>query len=200
MNPMQREFIRLAQIFKAQLVAEMELKQRVLERGLIEDRSNNENERAEIMREVHTRAIEISRDAHLALLETHQKIQLADVAAKEAFTNLAKLQDLSIRVRNNALNYTKSRRNSEMNTAGEKNFVYQEIMIDELVHRKRSEFRFDQAKRLRQAANRTQNSKRAVALSTEEFLTEGLSIPTTNFRLVMTLARLQLLLMKSPKL
>ena len=38
MTPIQREFIRLAQIFKARLITEMELRQRVMERGIIEDR------------------------------------------------------------------------------------------------------------------------------------------------------------------
>lgn len=38
LTPMQREFIRLAQIFKSRLVAEREIQQRVMERGLIEDR------------------------------------------------------------------------------------------------------------------------------------------------------------------
>ncbi|MFO1046252.1 MAG: hypothetical protein U0941_31120 [Planctomycetaceae bacterium] len=37
-TPMQREFIRLAQIFKSRLVAEREIQQRIMERGLIEDR------------------------------------------------------------------------------------------------------------------------------------------------------------------
>lgn len=37
MNPVQREFIRLAQIFKARLMAETELKQRIIERALVED-------------------------------------------------------------------------------------------------------------------------------------------------------------------
>lgn len=37
MNPVQREFIRLAQVFKARLISEMELKQRVIERAMIED-------------------------------------------------------------------------------------------------------------------------------------------------------------------
>jgi len=37
-TPMQREFIRLAQIFKSRLVTEIELQQRVMERALIEDR------------------------------------------------------------------------------------------------------------------------------------------------------------------
>lgn len=43
-TPMQREFIRLAQIFKSQMVAELEYKQRVIERGLIEDQANTEDE------------------------------------------------------------------------------------------------------------------------------------------------------------
>lgn len=38
LNPMQREFIRLAQIFKARLITEIELRQRVMERALIEER------------------------------------------------------------------------------------------------------------------------------------------------------------------
>ncbi|WP_417385751.1 hypothetical protein [Gimesia sp.] len=38
LNPLQREFIRLAQIFKSRLVTEIELKERVLERSVIEDR------------------------------------------------------------------------------------------------------------------------------------------------------------------
>ena len=38
MSPLQREMIRLAQILKARLVTEMEYKQRVMERGLIEER------------------------------------------------------------------------------------------------------------------------------------------------------------------
>ncbi len=37
MSPVQREFIRLAQIFKARMITEMELKQRIIERTMIED-------------------------------------------------------------------------------------------------------------------------------------------------------------------
>ncbi|HKM52655.1 MAG TPA: hypothetical protein VJY33_04540 [Isosphaeraceae bacterium] len=40
-NPLQREFIRLAQIFKSRLVTELELNQRIRERGLIEQRLGN---------------------------------------------------------------------------------------------------------------------------------------------------------------
>jgi len=73
MNPMQREFIRLAQIFKAQLVAEMEWKQRVMERGLIEDRANDESLRYELLQQVHKRALELERDAYQNLVDAAQK-------------------------------------------------------------------------------------------------------------------------------
>ena len=41
MTPLQREFIRLAQIFKSRLITEMEYKQRVKERAIIEERIGN---------------------------------------------------------------------------------------------------------------------------------------------------------------
>ena len=41
MTPIQREFVRLAQIFKSRLITEMELNQRVMERALIEERIGN---------------------------------------------------------------------------------------------------------------------------------------------------------------
>jgi hypothetical protein len=44
MTPLQREFIRLAQIFKSRLVTEMEYKQRVMERAIIEERMGNPDE------------------------------------------------------------------------------------------------------------------------------------------------------------
>ncbi len=42
LSPVQREFIRLAQIFKARMITEMEYEQRVRERALIETRLSNE--------------------------------------------------------------------------------------------------------------------------------------------------------------
>ena len=56
MTPTQREFIRLAQIFKSQMVAELELKQRVIERGLIEDRANDEDQRNAALEDVRKEA------------------------------------------------------------------------------------------------------------------------------------------------
>ncbi len=44
LSPLQREFVRLAQIFKARMVTEMELKQRVMERSILEDRVGNYRE------------------------------------------------------------------------------------------------------------------------------------------------------------
>jgi hypothetical protein len=44
MSPIQREFIRLAQIFKSRLVVELEYTQRVHERAMIEDRLGNQIE------------------------------------------------------------------------------------------------------------------------------------------------------------
>ncbi|MFO0906725.1 MAG: hypothetical protein U0939_27215, partial [Pirellulales bacterium] len=41
MTPLQREFLRLAQILKSRLIVEMELKQRVTERAIIEERGGN---------------------------------------------------------------------------------------------------------------------------------------------------------------
>jgi hypothetical protein len=41
MTPLQREFLRLAQIFKSRLVTEIEYKQRVMERAVIEERLGN---------------------------------------------------------------------------------------------------------------------------------------------------------------
>lgn len=59
LTPTQREFLRLAQIFKSQMVAEMEYKQRVMERGLLEDRSNSEDAMQEALRGPHDRAINL---------------------------------------------------------------------------------------------------------------------------------------------
>jgi len=75
MNPMQREFIKLAQIFKARLVAEMEWKQRVMERGLMEDRSNDETKRAEIIRSVHDEALTELKAGYLSLLASIRNLR-----------------------------------------------------------------------------------------------------------------------------
>lgn len=58
MNPAQREFIRLAQIFKARMIAEVELKQRIIERGLVEDeRQRSFDEEEDVRTSLRTRVI-----------------------------------------------------------------------------------------------------------------------------------------------
>lgn len=68
MTPMQREFIRLAQIFKSQMVAELELKQRVIERGLIEDSANDELEKADALTSVRQSALQRLKNDFQALV------------------------------------------------------------------------------------------------------------------------------------
>ena len=77
MNPMQREFIRLAQIFKARLVAEMEWKQRVLERGLIEDRSNDEDAMYKVLASVREKTYASLQEAYERMLESMRTLQSA---------------------------------------------------------------------------------------------------------------------------
>jgi predicted transcriptional regulator len=77
LTPMQREFIRLAQIFKSQLVTELELRQRVTERALLEDRIGDDIE-------VELRKQKDKEDKARGELESHQRSltqQLADISS-----------------------------------------------------------------------------------------------------------------------
>jgi hypothetical protein len=56
MTPVQRQFIRLSQIFKSKMLAEIELKQRIVERALIQDYASDEKER-ETARSQHSAAV-----------------------------------------------------------------------------------------------------------------------------------------------
>lgn len=77
MTPTQREFIRLAQVFKSQMVAEAELKQRVVERGLIQDASNDEKARARRLTTLRATAVEAELAAHQQVLVATQTAQSA---------------------------------------------------------------------------------------------------------------------------
>lgn len=55
LNPMQREFIRLAQIYKSRLITEIELRQRIMERSLIEERVGTGDVYRQYLREAHQR-------------------------------------------------------------------------------------------------------------------------------------------------
>ena len=92
MNPMQREFIRMAQIFKARLVAEMEWKQRVLERGLFEDRSNDENTKYEVLSSVRESAYENLRQAYQTRLKATGRAAIVSNNLRELEASLSKLE------------------------------------------------------------------------------------------------------------
>lgn len=75
MNPLQREFIRLAQIFKSKLIAEMEINQRVIERGLIQDGMGN-----------------VERLRNRAIAQQEQSQEVLRQASQTRATQLAKTQ------------------------------------------------------------------------------------------------------------
>jgi hypothetical protein len=81
LNPLQREFLKLAQIFKSRLVTEMEYRQRVTERGLMEDRIDPILDRTK----ARTREEETQRDLIAAF-------QLIQAQRNTASTTLAELE------------------------------------------------------------------------------------------------------------
>ncbi|NQT12722.1 MAG: hypothetical protein HQ582_08235, partial [Planctomycetes bacterium] len=95
MSPVQREFIRLAQIFKARMITEMELKQRVIERTMIEDdRERNLQEEEEARNSIRPRVLEYSRRLQHHRFEASEKLS---EAVENAYSVLVPiLRDLSI--------------------------------------------------------------------------------------------------------
>jgi len=81
LNPLQREFIRLAQIFKSRLVTEREWKQRVVERGLIEERIGNYAEELEAARKMEDAANAALREVQEMKAEQQQKLLSTFLAA-----------------------------------------------------------------------------------------------------------------------
>ncbi|MEM6473388.1 MAG: hypothetical protein AAF802_27770, partial [Planctomycetota bacterium] len=82
LNPVQREFIRLAQIFKARLVTELELKQRLIERTMIEDNVLNEINEEEIARNsLRPRVLQLAREIQDKRLTASQELATAQVDA-----------------------------------------------------------------------------------------------------------------------
>lgn len=75
LNPMQREFIRLAQIFKSQLVTEIELRQRVMERALIEERLGDYKVAIEDAVSKEKTAAEEKQNARLAVLKSAETVR-----------------------------------------------------------------------------------------------------------------------------
>ncbi|MCY2987479.1 MAG: hypothetical protein NTY19_06400 [Planctomycetota bacterium] len=86
-TPLQREFLRLAQIFKSRLVTELEYKQRVMERALIEERLGDRlgelrdaREKERIAKEAFAQA-RSSRRAEIASAQTQLELAFAEIAA-----------------------------------------------------------------------------------------------------------------------
>lgn len=82
MTPIQREFVRLAQIFKSRLIVEMELKQRIMERAVIEERLGNRQKELEDAKKLEDDAkkklsdsLKIRRDAQDNVLQAAKLIQ-----------------------------------------------------------------------------------------------------------------------------
>ncbi len=99
MNAAQREFIRLAQIFKARMIAELELKQRVMERALVEDDREasfveEEAVRTSLRSKVLDRATEINETrfgASDALANAMNELRTEIIAARHASGALAQV-------------------------------------------------------------------------------------------------------------
>ena len=64
MTPMQREFIRLSQVFKSRLVAEQELKQRLISRSLIQEFADDSPQTRKIAKGLHLNAKELLKQAN----------------------------------------------------------------------------------------------------------------------------------------
>lgn len=78
MTPLQREFLRLAQIFKARMVAEVEIKQRVIERGLIESKRQDSFEEEEALKaDLRKKVIKITKDIQTEGVEVAESLSLA---------------------------------------------------------------------------------------------------------------------------
>ena len=100
MTPMQREFIRLAQIFTARMVAEVELKQRVIERGLIESkRQASFNEEEVVRQDLRDKVIKITKSIQDEGIEVAESLVVAstefNASIRENVTSLVEFIHLT---------------------------------------------------------------------------------------------------------
>lgn len=87
LSPIQREFIRLAQIFKSRLVTELEYQQRVKERALIEERLGNRLDELKLQKEREDQA-------QLLLQQVQAETQTARMGLLTLFTSINAKIDL----------------------------------------------------------------------------------------------------------
>lgn len=90
LNPVQREFIRLAQVFKSQLISEIELKQRIVERGLM-DQKNSEDKEADQASLLELRKKAVKQKNELLLRNTEATSQVASTVVL-AMSNMEQIR------------------------------------------------------------------------------------------------------------
>ncbi|MFM7165154.1 MAG: hypothetical protein ACKO3T_07880, partial [Planctomycetaceae bacterium] len=98
MTPMQREFVKLAQIFKARLVTEVELRQRILERSLIEERIGDYRKSLADAAEKEKFGLQKKNEAMQAVQKSAEKIRIASTSMLAVANDIAlEVQQISQR-------------------------------------------------------------------------------------------------------
>lgn len=110
MTPIQREFLRLAQIFKQRLITELELNQRVMERSIIEERLGDYQEHLKLARQKEQlsqdalrRAREKFRNAQRTVIAESNQVSAAAVRWNADYSALASALDAASKVDLNRL-------------------------------------------------------------------------------------------------
>gem|GEM_PF-901556 len=100
LNPLQREFIKLAQILKSRLVTELEYTQRFKERGLIEDRLGNYIEELRKQKQKEQKAKDELENTRNALNDQKEKLQAVYGSFHGTITNdLAQVDEIDNKLR-----------------------------------------------------------------------------------------------------
>lgn len=132
LNPLQREFIRLAQIFKSRLVTEIELKERILERSLIEDRIGDYHKMMKDTREDEEKARESVQTAKKIRLEelfnlTNEFSEMLQVLSQDVKAQLSdSLPSINSNDRDNEELYLKNEKTYTVNFA-DNEFTYRVV-------------------------------------------------------------------------
>jgi hypothetical protein len=93
LTPLQREFIKLAQILKSRLVTELEYKQRVMERALVEDRVGDYQKELKDAQDKQTKAKQLLEDAQTQMRKQQNSIVQSTAGVNALFDSIYK--DLS---------------------------------------------------------------------------------------------------------
>ncbi|MEZ6057570.1 MAG: hypothetical protein R3C01_12785 [Planctomycetaceae bacterium] len=107
LTPMQREFIRLGQIFKAKLVTEIELRQRVMERSLIEERIGDFQKKQRELKQ-------LEEGASAALLESRRSMQTKAFEVGQSVERIVAYVD-GVRSRTNTISNEAARIEEDLN-------------------------------------------------------------------------------------